>query len=202
MVNRMIAKIVNFLRWLFASETLPTEVLVNDAQGIGAPRRDFTRWTLKADALDTAQPEGMAVVQRQRFLRWVFAAETFSAMPAEPAEMPKHTPRFWSWLICPENLPHMDGETCRPGVRTMFFARLLAAEACPEYPGGTIERREGSFRRLLAPETCPSQPPQGRPAKKGLARWLLKQEECPVDSTSAPVRRRGFWRNLFASEKL
>ncbi len=199
-VPRVIAQFVAFVRWLSAPEELPSEPAGVDPRGGRVDRPGFSRWLLHGDTLQQAGVAPKHASKPQSFLRSVLSHETLSFPESAAAAPPSRPPRLWRWVLSSEELPVAEPADRDQSLRTKFLARLLEAETCPEHPDRGVEHREGFFRRLLAPEQCPSQP--APPVKKGFARWLLKQEECPVDSTSAPVRRRGFWRNLFASEKL
>lgn len=198
----MITRFINFLRWLFASESLPTEEVADDAHRIAAPKRGFTRWVLRTDTLDTAHPEGLAVARRKRLVRWICAAETLADPPNAPKGASKRSGRFWSWLVCAEVLPPADGDPSPLAGRTMFFRRLIAKEACPEQRTDEEARRVGVARRLLSSEQCPRCPVGPRDRKKSWLGQVLEAEDCPVDPSPTPPRRRGFLRSVLTSEEL
>lgn len=176
-VRRILDKLVAVLRWLLASETLPTESVATDASRDGsAPAPGFSRWLVQGDKLDAAAPGPKA--EPVRFVRWVLSPDELTPVVTKPSETQVRPPRLWRWLVRGEELPLSDAENRGSPLRTMFLRRLLASEACP---------------------THPAEAPR---ARQSLPRWLMEAEECPVDSSPAPVRRRGFWRNLFTPEKL
>jgi len=200
----MMGKFVAFVRWLAATETLPAERACVDPRRAGSGSPGFSRWLLRGDTLQQAGSKEEYAPRPRGFLGSVLSHDALSSPESERTALRSHPARFWTCVLGGEELPVAEpaDRDRDQSSRTMFFTRLLAAETCPEHPGGAIEHREVFLRRLLAPEQCPSEPAEAAPVKRGLAGWLLEQKACPVDSTSAPVRRRGFWRNLFASERL
>lgn len=200
-VRRIIDKLVAFLRWLLASETLPTDVGAADASRDASARSPgFSRWLVQGDKLNAAAlgPRTKPV----RFVRWVLSPDELSPVVTDPSETQGRPPRFWRWLVRGEEVPPSDAEDRGSPLRTMFFRRLLASEACPVAPDEPVRRPAGFLWGLLQAEQCPRHPVETPREKQGFVRWVMEGEPCPVDSSPAPARRRGFWRKLFTPEKL
>ena len=187
----MITKFITFLRWLLASETLPTVVVPDGSRGGVAPKQGIIRWILQSDTFDTTHSEGEVRVRGSRLVGGGFAADP-----------PKRAPRFWSWLVRPEVLSHGEGELNPLEVRTMFLRRLIAPEVCPEQRGVAAARHVGVVRRLLGSEQCPSHPVRALGRKKNWLGRVLEAEHCPVDPWPISPRRRGFLRTLLTPEEL
>jgi hypothetical protein len=121
-VDRILKRVVGFLRWLFSSEQLPE----------AAPRR---------------QPSPSA--SRPGFVSTILAPETLPRIDA-PAAVASPRTGFLRWLAASEQCPTGSGPV-RPR-RGRFFSDPLSPTALPRAPVPAPRRGPGFLRWLLSRE--------------------------------------------------
>ena len=223
-ISRLLARTVEFSRWVFSSEQLP--LLPGDSPDSGRGAPGFLRTVLERDALESVQPTRTSVTRGGGFLRWVFSTESLpQAKSADDGSF--EPPRgFWVSVFSVEQLPKLDLAPSRTVSEPGLLRWAFSGEDCPQRVGPRVARRAGLLRWVLSPERCPQSSPYPSPRhescagevplpethptvsapgvhrRKGFLFWVLSSEQCPTYPKSPPRRRTGFMAWVLGREEL
>ena len=96
-----IERLTRLVRWLAASEQLPTETFGGQVPAPGASHP--VRWLLSAETLPTATSTRSSIIGSRGFLRWLLAADNLPAARSHPSAGLGPL-GFFRWLIKPDTL--------------------------------------------------------------------------------------------------
>lgn len=165
-----------FLPWLLSAQELPT--LLAAPRGSGRGQSSFWSWLVSDEHLSEQNAGGTSLVRRQGFLRWLLSG-TEHVGDRLPKGQKKRAARFFSWVLCRDELPASPGLPLGALGRPQRFWRwLIGGEHLPELKAGEsrLVRRHGSLHSVCSPEDCPQIRTPFVQRRTGFLTWVFSRE--------------------------